>query len=87
MCLREMETGTSCRGSVEMNPVSIHEDPGFNPCLAQWVKDPAAPPRCARPPGWEEWETATLTQPMDTVPSKKQNGCVSTSRHLIYETL
>ena len=30
---------SSHRGSVEMNPTSIHEDEGSIPDLAQWIKD------------------------------------------------
>ena len=32
---------SSHRGSVVMNPTSVHEDPGSIPGPTQWVKDPA----------------------------------------------
>ena len=35
--------GSSCHGSVVMNPSSIHDDVASIPVLAQWVKDPALP--------------------------------------------
>ena len=33
-------TGSSCRGSEEMNPTSIREDEGSIPGLAAWVRHP-----------------------------------------------
>ena len=34
---------SSCRGSVEMNLTSIHEDKGLLPGLIQWVRNLALP--------------------------------------------
>ena len=36
-------SGSSCCGSVVMNPTSIHEDMGLIPGLTQWIKDLALP--------------------------------------------
>ena len=36
-------SGSSHRGSLEMNPTSIYKDAGSIPGLAPWVKDPAWP--------------------------------------------
>ena len=39
-CLSEVNLPqSSCRGSMVMNPISIHEDVGSIPGLALWVKD------------------------------------------------
>ena len=41
--IKKDKWGSSCRGSVEMNLISIHEDVSLIPGLAQWVKDLALP--------------------------------------------
>ena len=44
--LKNLTLGSSHRGSLEMNPTSIHEDAGLIPGLAQWVKDLGLPMSC-----------------------------------------
>ena len=39
--LENLLFGSSCCGTVETNLTGIHEELGWIPGLAQWVKDPA----------------------------------------------
>ena len=41
MFIIKINFGSSRGGAAEMNPTSIHEDAGWIPGLAQWVKAPA----------------------------------------------
>ena len=41
--IQKNQSRSSHCGSVETNLTSVHGDEGFNPRLAQWVRDPVLP--------------------------------------------